>query len=275
MRRLRAPSRLTPRKPFDDEIRASPIPRSPDGSLENPSGTGERAAAADSGPGLEVRYASRVSAAPCACCGRGRRPLPCFGVFGQRAENVRDAALTAENAADKLTRASRQQIGDIRPPTSAVGTHRGQRWRSEVDARRRRPPRAARSELAAMAPPPSRRGRPLEPERVRGRARRRGPATRPRADNAWTTRGCGTRAATCAARATGEAPCVSPPTSTSPGDGAEAGQRHSERSTRRGRVSDPETSDDHDFPVGGDRLAGTFVEGVLHGPAVYHSAGRL
>ena len=30
---------------------------SPDGPLENPSGTGERAAAADSGPSLGVRYA--------------------------------------------------------------------------------------------------------------------------------------------------------------------------------------------------------------------------
>jgi hypothetical protein len=27
-----------------------------------------------------------------------------------------------------------------------------------------------------------------------------------------------------------------------------------------------------DFPVGGDRLAGTFLDGVTHGPAVYHSA---
>ena len=52
---------------------------SPDGPLENPSGTGERAAAADSGPSLGVRYAfsrlrgavrllwARTSSAPVFC----------------------------------------------------------------------------------------------------------------------------------------------------------------------------------------------------------------
>ena len=43
------------------------------------------------------------------------------------------------------------------------------------------------------------------------------------------------------------------------------------RQTRPDGSSIPRRLGD-DFPVGGDRLAGTFVDGVLHGPAVYHSA---
>ena len=61
-----------------------------------------------------------------------------------------------------------------------------------------------------------------------------------------------------------------------PPDEYEPGRRvlvDSEGSTRGEDASRiPRRLDDHDFPVGGDRLAGTFVEGVLHGPAVYHSA---
>jgi len=61
-----------------------------------------------------------------------------------------------------------------------------------------------------------------------------------------------------------------------PPDEYEPGRRvlvDSEGSTRGFDASRiPRRLDDYDFPVGGDRLAGTFVEGVLHGPAVYHSA---
>lgn len=66
--------------PFDDAICASPGFRGyPDGPLENPRGTGERAAAADSGPSLWLRYAfsrlrgavrllwARTSSAPVFC----------------------------------------------------------------------------------------------------------------------------------------------------------------------------------------------------------------
>ena len=53
-----------------------------------------------------------------------------------------------------------------------------------------------------------------------------------------------------------------------PPDGYEPGPR----SGRHGE-SDAERGDAGlDFPVGGDWLAGTFADGVLHGPAVYHSA---
>ena len=64
-----------------------------------------------------------------------------------------------------------------------------------------------------------------------------------------------------------------PPDEYEPGRrGGRDSESDSERSTRRDASRIPRRPDDHDFPVGGDRLAGTFVEGVLHGPAVYHSA---
>ena len=69
-----------------------------------------------------------------------------------------------------------------------------------------------------------------------------------------------------------------PPDDYEPGRvSGEGGERDSARGddTRRTRPTDgssmPRRFRD-DFPVGGDRLAGTFVEGVLHGPAVYHAA---
>ena len=89
---------------------------------------------------------------------------------------------------------------------------------------------------------------------------------------AWTMRGCGTRAASCAARH-GRGTLRFPPDEYEPGRrGGRDSESDSERSTRRDASRIPRRPDDHDFPVGGDHLAGTFVEGVLHGPAVYHSA---
>jgi hypothetical protein len=64
-----------------------------------------------------------------------------------------------------------------------------------------------------------------------------------------------------------------PPDEYEPGRrGGRDSESDSEGSTRRDASRIPRRVDDYDFPVGGDRLAGTFVEGVLHGPAVYHSA---
>ena len=142
-----------------------------------------------------------------------------------------------------------------------------------MDVRRRRPPRAARSELAAMAPRRPRDGDdPSNPSVYEGERDAEGrPHGRGRMrldDEGVWHEGRFVRGARH-----GRGTLRFPPDEYEPGRrGGRDSESDSERSTRRDASRIPRRPDDHDFPVGGDRLAGTFVEGVLHGPAVYHSA---